>query len=331
MPRSAGQKVKLLYLEKIFREESDEAHPLTVNDIIAKLAKNDISAERKAIYADIEVLRDIMDMDICTARNGSQTAYYLASDTFQFEELQLLCDAVACSKFITEKKSRELINTLSHLTSNFRARELQRNIIVANRVKTVNERIFYNVQAIHNAIDSGKKITFRYFRYDIKKNKVYKSDGRYTLSPYSLAWEDENYYCIGYYEKYDSISNFRVDRMEDVEVSDEAAEKNKEFSIGEYSRKVFGMFASGKTEMVKLCCDNSLTSVIMDKFGSDIVMHKADDSHFFISKEINVSPTFFGWLFQLGDKVSIVSPESLRSECREYIENIGKQYSDDKD
>ena len=220
MPRSAGQKVKLLYLEKIFREESDEAHPLTVNDIIAKLAKNDIGAERKAIYADIEVLRDIMDMDICTVRNGSQTAYYLASDTFQFEELQLLCDAVACSKFITEKKSRELINKISHLTSNFRARELQRNIIVANRVKTVNERIFYNIQAIHNAIDSGKKITFRYFRYDIKKNKVYKSGGRYTLSPYSLAWEDENYYCIGYYEKYDSISNFRVDRMEDVEVSD---------------------------------------------------------------------------------------------------------------
>lgn len=119
--------------------------------------------------------------------------------------------------------------------------------------------------------------------------------------------------------------------MEDVEVSDEAADKKKEFNIGEYSRKVFGMFASGKTEMVKLCCDNSLTSVIMDKFGSDIVMHKADDSHFFISKEINVSPTFFGWLFQLGDKVSIVSPESLRSECREYIENIGKQYGDDKD
>ena len=137
MPRSAGQKVKLLYLEKIFREESDEEHPLTVNDIIAKLAKNDISAERKAIYADIEVLRDIMDMDICTVRNGSQTAYDLASDTFQFEELQLLCDAVACSKFITEKKSRELINKISHLTSNFRARELQRNIIVANRVKTV--------------------------------------------------------------------------------------------------------------------------------------------------------------------------------------------------
>ena len=324
MSRSSNQKAKLLYLEKMFREESDEQHPLTVKNIISGLDRVGIKAERKAIYDDIELLREVMDMDICSDKVGS---YYLGTDRFQFEELQLLADAAACSKFITEDKSRELVDKISHLTSNYKARELQRSVIVANRVKTENRKIYYNINKIHEAIKQQKKITFHYFGYDIKKKKVYKtSGGRYVMSPYSLAWEDENYYCIGYYEKYDSISNFRVDRMEDVEVSDEPAVPAKGFDLAEYTRRIFGMFAGSETVRAKLSFDNSLTSVVMDKFGSDITMHKLDESHFYISKEINVSPTFFGWLFQLGANVEILEPTALRKEFIGYLDKVRNLY-----
>lgn len=324
MARSSNQKQKILYIEKMFREESDELHPLTVNMIIEKLDKLGVAAERKAIYSDIELLRDVIGMDICNDKNKY---YYLASRDFEFEELQLLADAVACSKFISEDKSRELVGKISHLSSDFQANDLQRSVIVANRVKTVNKKIYYNINKIHEAIKNGKQITFRYFNYDIHKKKVFRnSDGRYKMSPYHLAWEDENYYCIGYYEKYGTISNFRVDRMEDVEVSEEDTVLSKDFALAEYTRKIFGMFAGKETVRVKLRFDNSLTSVVMDKFGSDITMHKFDESNFCISKDVNVSPTFYGWLFQLGKKAEILEPLSIRQEFIAYIDDVRNMY-----
>lgn len=324
MARSSNQKQKILYIEKMFREESDELHALTVAGIQEKLERLGITAERKALYSDIETLRDILGMDICSDKNGT---YYLASRDFEFEELQLLADAVACSKFISEEKSRALIGKIAHLTSNFRANELQRSVIVANRVKTVNKKIYYSINKIHEAIENGRKITFHYFNYDIKKRKIFRNaDGRYTMSPYHLAWEDENYYCIGFYEKYNSVSNFRVDRMEDVEVSDEPAIISEDFNLAEYTRKIFGMFAGKETIRIKLRFDNSLTSVVMDKFGSDITMHKLDENNFYISKDINVSPTFYGWLFQLGVKAEIIEPLSARNDFVAFIDSLRDMY-----
>lgn len=325
MARSSNQKQKILYIEKMFREESDEQHPLTVIKIQEKLDRLGITAERKALYSDIETLRDILGMDICSEKNGN---YYLASREFEFEELQLLADAVACSKFISEDKSRELVGKIAHLASNFRANELQRMVIVANRVKTENKKIYYNINKIHEAIKSEKKITFHYFYYDIHKKKVYKSaDRRYEMSPYHLAWDDENYYCIGYYEKYNGISNFRIDRMENIEVSDEpAVSPPADFSLPEYSRMIFGMFASEKTTRVKLRFANSLTSVIMDKFGSDITMHKLDESNFYISTNIKVTQTFFGWLTQFGANAEILEPVDARQKYTEFIDNIRNMY-----
>lgn len=324
MARSSNQKQKILYIEKMFREESDELHALTVAGIQEKLERFGITAERKALYSDIETLRDILGMDICSDKNGT---YYLASRDFEFEELQLLADAVACSKFISEEKSRALIGKIAHLTSNFRANELQRSVIVANRVKTVNKKIYYSINKIHEAIENGRKITFHYFNYDIKKRKIFRNaDGRYTMSPYHLAWEDENYYCIGFYEKYNSVSNFRVDRMEDVEVSDEPAIISEDFNLAEYTRKIFGMFAGKETIRIKLRFDNSLTSVVMDKFGSDITMHRLDENNFYISKDINVSPTFYGWLFQLGVKAEIIEPLSARNDFVAFIDSLRDMY-----
>lgn len=324
MARLPNQKQKILFIEKIFREETDEQHMLTVVQIQERLAALGVSAERKALYSDIELLRDIMGMDICCEKNRY---YYLASRDFEFEELQLLADAVACSKFISEDKSRALVNKIAHLASNYQANELQRNIVVANRVKTVNKKIYYNINKIHEAIENGRKITFHYFNYDIKKKKVFRNaDGLYSMSPYHLAWEDENYYCIGYYEKYGSISNFRVDRMEDVEVSAEPCVVSKDFSLAEYTRRIFGMFAGEETARVRLRFANSLTSVVMDKFGSDVVMHKLDENNFYISKDINVSPTFFGWVFQLGEKAEILEPLPIRQKFTAYTDAVRNMY-----
>ncbi len=322
MPRSSGQKLKLLYLADIFRYETDEEHPISVKEIIQKLEANDISAERKAIYTDIETLRDDYGMDICEIREGNSVKHFLGSGEFELPELQLLADAVACSKFITDKKSKELIKKIGLLTSRYQSSALQRNVIVANRVKTINEGIYYNIQTIHEAINSGKKITFGYFRHDLKKQKVYKyGEERYEMSPYTLAWEDENYYCIGYYDKREKITNFRVDRMEDIRVSEEDAVKDKTFNVSEYAKKVFGMFA-GEMVRANLTFKNYLLDAVMDKFGTDIIPHKVDDENFSVSREVSMSPTFYAWMFQFGTNAKITAPDRLIDAYKDYIKTV---------
>ncbi|MBP3921470.1 MAG: WYL domain-containing protein [Ruminiclostridium sp.] len=324
MPRSSGQKLKLLYLADIFRYETDEEHPLSVKQLIAMLEARGVSAERKAIYTDIEALRDEYGMDICEIRAGNETKHFLASGVFELAELQLLADAVACSKFITQKKSRELISKIETLTSRHQANVLQRNVIIANRAKTINESVYYNIHTIHEAINKGRKITFRYFRHNLRKQKVYKYDGeRYEMSPYTLAWDDEKYYCIGHYDRRGKITNLRVDRMENICISDETALKDKSFNISEYTKKVFGMFP-GEMIRAKLVFDNALLDNVMDKFGMDIVFHKEDDQHFSVSREVSMSPTFYAWMFQFGEKAKIEGPDRLIDAYKKYLKTVLK-------
>ncbi|MCH5324602.1 MAG: WYL domain-containing protein [Eubacterium sp.] len=322
MPRSSNQKLKLLYLADIFLHESDEQHPLSVKDIISKLSARGVDAERKSVYSDIETLM-LNGMDICRIGESSATKYYLTEGDFQLAELQLLADAVACSKFITEKKSVELIKKIERLTSVYQAHALDRTVIVANRVKTINERIYYNIQTLHEAIQNGVKIDFLYFGYDMNKKKQYRSDGaRYEMSPYTLAWEDENYYCVGWYEKYDKIANFRVDRMEDIRLTETPALKpDKSFNITDYSKRVFGMF-SGEMVKADLQFDKSLITVVLDKFGADTRIKKIDENNFHINVDVNVSPTFFGWLLQFGGKAKVLGPDSLKQDMKKHIDEV---------
>jgi len=330
MARSSNQKLKILYLADIFVKETDEQHPISVKKIIDRLSEMGVAAERKSIYDDIEKLR-FYGMDICESGAASSSGYYLASGTFELAELQLLADAVACSKFITEKKSRELIKKIETLTSVYQARALDRCVIVANRVKAINERIYYNIQTIHEALQKGVKINFLYFSYDMNKTKVYRSGkARYEMSPYSLAWEDENYYCVGYYRKYNKITNFRVDRMEDIQLTDEPIENKQSFNITDYSRKVFGMFSSDEIVRAEISFDKSLTSVVMDKFGSDVTMFRVDDDNFRILADINVSPTFYGWIVQFGTKAKILGPQKLKDGMKAHIAEIFRNM-DNKD
>ncbi|NLO47291.1 MAG: WYL domain-containing protein [Clostridiales bacterium] len=312
MAKSHKQKLKLLYLQKILLENTDEAHPMTISDMITALSRFGISAERKTIYDDLNAL-SVFGLDIVYVKSKTNT-YYVGSKTFELPELKLLCDAVASAKFISEKKSGMLIKKIESLASVHEAKQLRRQVYVRGRVKTANEQIYYNVDTIHQAIAQGRQISFLYFDYNLKKEKQYRQDGaKYKASPYALSWDDENYYMTAYYEKYGSLSNFRVDKMENIDILEEKAaapDDNLDFDPADYAKKVFGMY-SGVEERITLQFDNSLIGVVLDRFGKNVTIFKKDENSFVINVSVNISPMFLGWLFGFGGKVRILSPESL--------------------
>ena len=327
MPKGENQKLKLLYLKKILLEKTDEEHTLTINDMIDELSKHDITAERKSISDDMQALRQY-GLDI-VMRKTKTFDYYIANRDFELPELKLLADAVASSKFITAKKSNMLIKKIENLASNHQAKQLQRQVFVTNRVKTVNEKIYYNVDTIHSGIADNRKISFQYFEYTVDKNKRYRNDGdAYIVSPYALSWDDENYYLICHYEKHNGISHFRVDKMENIKILDDKRlpfSEHFEFNLAEYTKKVFSMFG-GEEETVKLQFDNSLVGVVLDRFGKDVQIEKVDDTHFAARFNVAISPTFLGWIFQFGDKAKILSPVGLVEQMKVKLIENQKQY-----
>lgn len=317
MSKSSNQKLKLLYLKRILLENTDENHTLTVPQIIEELERYGISAERKSIYDDLEALRGF-GLDISSVKSKT-TGYFLASRDFELPELKLLADAVASSKFITEKKSKELIKKIERLASIHEARQIQRQVCVIGRVKTINEKIYYNVDTIHQAIANNKQITFKYFEYTVDKTLRYRNDGeKYRVSPYALSWDDENYYMISYYEKYLNLSHFRVDKMEHIEILEETRmtlPDKKEFNTAEYAKKVFNMFG-GKEERVQLQFDNSLIGVVLDRFGKEVFIRRPDNNSFIVTVDAFVSPPLLGWIFSFGSKIKVLGPESLIETMR---------------
>lgn len=326
MAKSANQKNKILYLMRIFLTETDEEHPLTINDIIIKLANYGISAERKTVYADIETLRQF-GIDIKMQKTKTFD-YFVASRDFELPELKLLVDAVQSSKFITEKKSHELIKKIESLTSRHEANKLQRQVFVTNRVKTINEGIYYNIDHLHEAIAEGKMVSFRYFEYTVEKQKQFRRNGElYIASPVALAWDDENYYLIAYSERYNGLVHYRVDKIESITIMEED-EKSPDkgcFDLASYAKMVFGMFG-GDEVFVKLRFDNSLVGVVIDRFGKDVPIMKEDETHFIIAIDVAISPVFIGWLFQFGNKVKVLAPLALVEEIEYRAQSILDNY-----
>lgn len=327
MARNSNQKLKLLYLLKMLNEKTDENNTMTINDMIAELERYGISAERKSIYDDLEALRHY-GLDIAM-RKTKTTDYYVANRVFELPELKLLVDAIQCSKFVTHKKSIDLIKKIESLTSKKQAQSLQRQVFVTNRVKTINESIYYNVDSLHLAIAHNKKVTFKYFDYDILKEKVFRKNGdKYTVSPYGLSWDDENYYLITFATKYNDFTHYRVDRMSDIDLTDEEREllpDKEHFDIAEYTKKVFNMF-NGEEVMVNLQLDNSLVNAVVDRFGKNIHIGKVDDDKFNIWIKVAVSSTFFAWITQFGNKVKVLSPESVKEQYKGHLNDILNLY-----
>ena len=323
MPKSPNQKLKILYIMQMLKE-TDENNKLSTARIIELLAAQDIDCERKSLYSDIEALKTFgLDIEYDASRGGG---YYLASRDFELPELRLLVDAVQCSRFVTRKKTLELIQKLETLCGKSEAQKLSGQVFVFNRIKHMNESIYYNVDAIHEAIMTKKKITFKYFDYLVNKTKSYRhNDKVYTVEPLSLAWEDENYYLIAVEDEI--TKHFRVDKMDSITVTDTPCSEREQFDPADYIKGVFGMYG-GEREDVRLVVDNSLASVIIDRFGKDITMIPRDEKSFSVNVNVAVSPQFFSWIFGLSDKVQIESPKSVRESMREYLEKVHNLYAD---
>ncbi len=330
MAKASNQKLKLIYLIRIFTEKTDENHCLSAQDLIAELSSYGIPAERKSIYDDIECLIHL-GYDIVNVKSRTNGGYYLASREFELPELKLLVDAVQSSRFITQKKSRELISKIEKLAGPYDAKQLQRQVFVAGRVKTENESIYYNVDRIHHAIQNNVPIVFTYLEWTVKKELQPRREGKeYQISPFALTWQDENYYLIAYDDMEEKIKHFRVDKMKRItELSDEkrkGMEAFEKFDIGEYTNYTFGMFG-GETETVTLKLPSRMVGIILDRFGRDTDIRSLDDSYISARISAAVSGQFFGWLTGLGNQVSILAPESVREGYLNYIENIMKEYT----
>ena len=317
--KNSIQRLKILYLYKIMLEQTDELHPITMSEIINQLKLCGISAERKALYQDIEALCTF-GLDIKQLK-GNTSGYYVASREFELPELKLLADAVTSSRFLTEKKSNELLKKIEGLSSIYEAKQIHRQVFVSNRVKAMNERIYINVDTIHRAISEGKQISFKYFDYDIQKKKKYR-DGLRVCSPYALTWNDERYYLLAYYEKYNRITNFRIDRMEAVTILEDACvPKPDNFNVAEYMNSTFSMF-SGESRDVKLRFSNDLINPVLDRFGKDITIVPDGDENFTVHVKVKAEAPFFAWLFQFGKKAKIVEPEELKTKYMVHLNEV---------
>lgn len=331
MSRGSNQKLKLIYLMKILLEKTDDEHGLTLAEILTELARYDITAERKSIYADFESLR-LYGLDIISEQRSKNVYYHIGSREFELPELKLLVDAVQSSKFITEKKSKQLIKKLEGFASKYEAKELHRQVYVQGRIKTMNESIYYNVDKIHQAIGQNVQIKFQYYQWNVDKEMELRHNGIfYQISPWELIWDDEYYYLVGYDSKAEIMKHFRVDKMLKISLLDEKREGKDFFDdvdMASYSKKRFGMF-DGKEQTVKLECENRFAGVIIDRFGKDVSLRKTNDGHFVVNVDVAVSGQFLGWVMALGDGVRIVEPEEVVAFIRNRIDILSKIYRND--
>ena len=327
MSRSPNQKLRLLTLERIFLQETDEQHPLTLKELQNRLEAAGIPAERKTLYDDFEQLGQ-MGIEI----QRFDDRYYTESRLFENAELKLLVDAVASSRFLTETKSASLIQKLTALASRGGAGALNRQVILSGRVSVMNEQVLYNVDALHTAIRENVGVTFRYFDWNEKKERVPRRNGAlYRVSPWALLWDDEKYYLLGFDEVKMNIFHYRVDKMEQVTPTTAKRLGEEEFRkqhVETYRTSVFGMF-SGKPERVTLRVRNSLAGVIIDRFGDEPVFYP-DGDFFKTGVRVQLSPNFYGWVCSFRGDISIVDPPEVCEQLRSYLSALSSAFSENE-
>lgn len=326
MAKSENQKQKLFRLLELFMARTDEEHGITVNEIISALSEYGIRAERKSIYDDFLTLEEIGFP--VRKLSGRPPSYTIDERVFELAELKMLVDAVEASRFITAKKSRELIEKLSVFAGERKSRELSRQVFVEDRVKTANPATIYTIDAIHSAINTDRRLSFKYFDYNGKKERVWRHGGApYEVSPCALIWNDANYYLVAYDGAAKIVKNFRVDKMSDavaISTPREECDEVRRFNPSDYSMKIFGMYG-GREELVTMEFDESLAGVIIDRFGTETQFLRSDFG-FRITHRIMVSPTFFAWVLGFGEKARIISPDPVCQEFLEILEKTTKLY-----
>ncbi|MGN0487375.1 MAG: helix-turn-helix transcriptional regulator [Acutalibacteraceae bacterium] len=327
-------KMKLLYIKEYLEKASDEDNPVSVDDIADMLEDKGISCERKSIYSDVKTLKEY-GMDIISVRQP-KTGYCICSRDFELPELRLLIDAVQAANFITPKKTKELISKISTLCSGSQAKMLERQVYIEKRHKCTNEEIYYNIDIINRAIQSGKRISFTYIkrRLDMEESKVITDEKEFTVSPYAMIWNGDHYYLIGNNQKYDNLMHTRIDRMKKVEILEERARSFSEvspyrsyFDSADYSGKIFNMF-SGDTQTLEISCDSSILEEILDRFGTDATIRVGgSENRFMLITKCVVSEGLVSWVMQFGDKIEVIEPQSLRKKIKSRAEEISGLYS----
>ena len=330
MASATSQKLKLLHILEILKEYSDEDFPVSAAFIIDKLESRGIKAERKAIYDDIDCLVNY-GYDIYKVRSP-KAGYVLGERDFELPEIYLLEDAVRTAHFITEKKTRDLCNKLDAMLSRSQAERSARGIYINTDGKTKNESIFYNIDTISRAIANHRKITYRYGVRELKGREIVTVFRERKISPYAMTWQDDHYYLIGNYDKYDNLVHLRIDRMKNVEETEEKARHFSEvskytdsFNVADYTKSLFDMFV-GIRQTVRLKCAKTILEQIVDRFGDEIFVSNVTDTHFEINVECAVSPALCTWLFGYGDDIEVITPDSLRDMMRERAKKIEKLY-----
>jgi len=325
--KSAGQKQKILYVKELLERRGDRQSPLSMEMILSYLENRGISAERKSIYDDIDALRDF-GMDIVYQKKHPR-GYYLNNRPFETAELKLLIDAVEASKFITQKKTMELIEKLSAFGDGQRQRLFKRQVYVRDRIKSMNESIYHNVDRIHEAISQNKRISFYYFAYDVKKKRILRRGGtRYDISPAVLSWSNENYYLIAYDHEAEMIKHYRVDKMSDIRVEESTRlglEIIENIDIANYTQKYFSMF-SGEEISVTLEFANELAGVVLDRFGLNIHFFPAGENSFEARVKVALSPFFLGWIAAFGKQAKIVRPQEAVDAMKNMLDTARNNY-----
>ena len=327
MPKGTKQKLKLYYLSRIMLKKTDDEHGITMPEIQKMLLEYGVTADRKSVYDDLESLK-VLGIDIIGEKVGRNYLYHVGKKQFEIAELKLLVDSIQSSKFITEKKSRELIEKLTAFASEYEASQLKRQVVVQGRVKTMNESIYYVVDEIHKAITENSRIRFEYLKWNLKKKMVRKKDKIYEVSPWALTWNDENYYLIAFDSEAGCLKHYRVDKMRDIELTGEKRDGSKYFKksdIAAYAKTNFGMFGGEETK-VKLEFKDEMVGVLIDRFGTDISIRPVREGWSVTTVDVAVSEQFFGWVFGLGAKVKIVGPEDVVDRFKDELRNIQNQY-----
>ena len=328
MPKGTNQKLKLYYLSRIMTQMTDDEHALTMPEIQRELSRYDVTADRKSLYDDLEQLR-VLGIDVIGEKDGRNYRYHVGQKQFDIAELKLLVDAIQASKFITEKKSNELIKKLTGLASDYEASQLKRQVVVQGRVKTMNESIYYIVDDIHRAIAQNRQISFDYMRWNINKQMERRKDKAYVVSPWALTWDDENYYLIAYDDSKGKIKHYRVDKMKKIEVLDKkrvGRDVFDEFDLARYAKMSFGMYGGEETK-VKIAFDNDMVGVFLDRFGKDITITPSKTKGWSeISVDVCLSDQFLGWIFAIGPKVKIVGPANVVKKFKEELKERYENY-----
>ena len=325
MPKSDNQKLKIFYILDYLKENSHQDHPVRAAELLSMLERqHNIVCDRKTVYSDIAALQDYgVDIVSIPGKNGG---YYIASRNFELPELKLLIDAVLSSRFLTEKKSRELIEKLCKECSVYDAQLMRRDVLVSGRVKSMNETIYYNVDAIQDAIGQNRQIAFRYFDWGIDGKRRYREKS-YTASPYGLCQDNENCYLLAHSPRH-GVTSYRVDRMSDISLLEESRTPCPELTgkaLLDHANQLFQMYA-GDAVNVKMRFHRSLTNAVMDKFGRDTMLIPDGEDHFVITDKVAVSPMFLSWVIGFGSKARILHPQSVIDACRDMCREAMEQY-----